>query len=241
MAADLARRSAEREWMDEEEVGLAETEACLRDLARVNALTLAYRPTLSWLARLVERSDPGRDFRIVDVGCGHGDMLRRIVRWSRQRGVDVDCIGLDANPWAKAVAEAATRPGWPIRYETADIFAWRPEQPVDVVISSLFTHHLDGGELVRFLGWMDDTAGAGWFVNDVHRHRLPYHVLRLAFPLMRLNRMVVHDGPISVARAFTPEEWRDLLDQAGLRRPDVTAERFFPFRIGVGCIRGRPA
>lgn len=237
MAADFARRSAELEWMDTEEVGLADFEACLRDLARVNGLTLAYRPTLAWFGRLVARADPGQGFRVLDVGCGYGDMLRRLVRWARVREVSVECVGIDLNPWAKPAAEAATPAGWPIRYETADLFAYRPDRPFDVILSSLFTHHLPDAALIRFLRWMDDHAAAGWFVNDLHRHRLPYHFIRTVFPALRLHPMVIHDGPISVARAFTREDWLTLLDAAGLQRDDVTVERFFPFRFGVGCIK----
>ena len=237
MAADLARRSGRTEWMDTEEIGATEFEACLRDLARVNALTLAYRPTLSWFARAVERRDPGRALHVLDVGCGYGDMLRRLLLWSRERGIDLDCVGIDLNPWAKPAAQAATPPGWPIRYRTADIFAYKPDRPVDIIISSLFTHHLTDEELIKFLRWMDAQAGVGWFINDLHRHWLPYHSVRLAFPLLRFHRMVVHDGPISVARGFTPADWDRLLQAAGLRRPDVQVERFFPFRFGVGCLR----
>ena len=75
---DLARRGSGPELMDAEDISYPELEACLRDLAKVNAWTLAYRPTLTWFSRLVRQSHPAQAFRILDVGCGYGDMLRRI-------------------------------------------------------------------------------------------------------------------------------------------------------------------
>ena len=50
---------------------------CLRDLAVVNRLTMAHRPVMNWLDRL-PAPHPARPLKIVDVGCGYGDMLRRI-------------------------------------------------------------------------------------------------------------------------------------------------------------------
>ena len=237
MALDFAQRSGEPELMDSGQIDYPEFEACLRDLARVNAWTLAYRPTLTWFSRLVERSSPAQGFRVLDVGCGYGDMLRRIAGWARRRSVPVELVGIDRNPWARRIAEAKTPESMPIRYETADLFDYRSDRPFDVVISSLFAHHLDNNELVDFLVWMNRTAARGWFVNDLHRHRLPYRFIKVAFPALRLNRLVVHDGPVSVSRAFTREDWLTLLDLAGIRREQVTVERFFPFRFGVGCIR----
>jgi SAM-dependent methyltransferase len=234
MALDFSRRSTEPELMDADDISYADFEACLRDLARVNVLTLAYRPTLAWFARLAGRADPARPLRVLDVGSGYGDMLRALARWAGRRNVPVELVGLDRNPWARQAAEAATPAGAPIRYETGDLFAYRPERPFDAVISSLFAHHLSDPELVRFLRWMDGVAVRGWFVNDLRRHRLPYRFARLVFPALRLDPMVIHDGPVSISRALTRSEWLARLDEAGLRRPDVRVESFFPYRFGVG-------
>lgn len=237
MRLNLSRRSGMAELMDDDRVAPAELAACLRDLARVNRWTLAYRPTLSWFSRLVAQCAPDRSLRVLDAGCGYGDMLRRLVRWARARGVPIEAIGIDRNPAAQSAAAAATPPDLPIRYEVADLFTFAPEKPFDVIVSSLVAHHLTDQELVRFLCWMDERAVLGWFVNDLHRHVLSYRLVRAVFPLLRLHPLVVHDGPVSIARAFTHDDWRRLLDAAGLDRGDVTVERYFPFRFGVGCIR----
>src|SRR3546814_15263673 len=66
-------------------------------------------------------------------------------------------------------------------------------RPVDIILSSLFTHHLADDELIRFLRWMAKQARIGWFVNDLHRHALPYHFIRSVMRLVPANRMVRQD------------------------------------------------
>lgn len=237
--ADLTRRSFAPELMDTERVGFDEFRQCLQHLEIVNRWTFAYRPTLAWLDQLVERRGPPQyPLSILDVGFGHGDMLRRIALWADRRGITVDLRGIDLSPWSALAASAVTPPHLPIRYETGDIFRRADEQPpVDIVLSSLFTHHLGDEDLVRFLRWMTARARVGWFINDLHRHALPYHFIRSALRLLPVNHMVRHDAPVSVARAFTREDWIRLLRSAGLTAGHVSIEWFFPFRYGVGYLR----
>ena len=231
---DFSRRSRELELMDTEDCGVAEFEACLVDLAKVNRVTIAYRPTFLWLDRLVRERRSTEPLRIVDCGSGYGDMLRKIDQWAERRGIKVELTGIDLNPWSRAAALKATPPDRPIRWITTDLFDYRPDEPVDIVLSSLFTHHLTDDQVVGFVRWMEATAAVGWFVNDLHRHPLPYHVFRLWSRLAGWHRFVQNDGPISITRAFVPEEWRRLLDRAGVPEGAAKVARYMPFRLCVG-------
>jgi hypothetical protein len=116
-----------------------------------------------------------------------------------------------------------------------DAFAY--DEPVDLVISSLFAHHLDDARLVRFLAWMEDRARLGWFVNDLRRAAFPYYGFGLLARAMRWHRFVRHDGPVSIARAFQPRDWIALVREAGLALETVTIERRFPFRLCVARVK----
>jgi Methyltransferase domain len=227
---DFSRRNALAELMDSDETDFETFRACLIDLAKVNRLTLAYRPTLGFLDRLRQSGGLPRDraITIVDVSSGSGDMLRKIDRWTARHGYEVDLVGVDLNPWSARTAEELTARGRPIRFVTANIFSWSAE-PVDIVVSSLFTHHLKDSAVVEFLTWMEANTKLGWFVNDLHRH--PYHVFRVLTRTLRFHAFVQHDGPVSIARAFDVADWRDLLDQAGLRAAEIN--RCFPYRLCV--------
>jgi SAM-dependent methyltransferase len=233
-AIDFTERSKQDELMDSEPVGFEEFRACLSDLARVNRLTLAYRPTLAFFDRLLPSGRGlGRPIEVVDIGSGYGDMLRRIDAWALRCGVDVSLTGVDLNPWSRRCAAEATPPGRKINWVTADALSYDPPRGIDVVVSSLFTHHLPDSLVARFLGWMEAKARLGWFVNDLHRHPLPYHFFRHFAHLACLHRFVQHDGPVSIARAFTTSDWRRLLGEAGVPRDAAEIRWRIPFRLTV--------
>jgi SAM-dependent methyltransferase len=228
---DFSRRSDEAELMDDPAVDLATFRDCLRDIAKVNVVTLARFPTLAFLEQLRRdgRLDIGRPVEIVDVGSGFGDALSIIGDWARHHGVAVKLTGIDLNPWSAQIAAEAGEST--ARFVTADVFDY--DGPADIVVSSLFTHHLDDGDVARFLRWMEARATIGWFVNDLHRHPVAYHGFTVLVRLMRWHRFVRHDGPVSVTRAFIPADWRALIARAGLGDAGVQVRRRFPFRLCV--------
>lgn len=229
MAVDFARRAAEPERMDADDLAEATYAALIADLARVNTITLARPPTLAWLAR----ATAGRDrFSLVDVGFGHGDMLRAVARWAGQAGKQAQLTGIDLNPRSAPVAAAASE-GLEIIWLTGDAAALAG-QP-DFIISSLVAHHMSDAELIGFIRWMDATAVRGWFINDLHRHWLAWAGFRLLAGLLRWHPIVRHDGALSVRRAFVRRDWDRLLAAAGVSGASV--RWYVPFRWGVGRLK----
>ena len=228
---DFSRRAQLHEIMD----GPCEREMLreyLKALAQVNRWFLAMRPTLAWLDSLQLPQDRG-PVRILDVGCGYGDGLRRIERWARKRGIHVQLTGLDMNPDATAIAAEATGAESEIEWVTGDVLAYVPQQRVDIVVSALFTHHLSDEDVVRFVRWMESNCAMGWFINDLSRAEASYHQFKLFTRLARLHPGVQNDGPISIARAFVASEWRALCEAAGLSAQDVTIAGWKPGRLCV--------
>ena len=229
---DFRSRAQLTELMDEP-CGREELRACLCDLAWVNRCLLGYRPLLDWLGRLLP-APSAEPVHILDVGCGYGDSLRRIERWANAQGVAVELTGLDINPETAVIAAEASPRGSRIRWLSTDVFAFKPEQPIHVVVSSLFTHHLDEPDVVRFLQWMERNAMLGWFINDLSRNAVPYHLFRAFSKLAGLHPFVQHDGPVSIARAFVPEDWRRMCAAVGLHDGSVMIRGYTPGRLCVG-------
>jgi len=227
----LDARSRDEEWMDTVPVSPGDFAACLGDLGRVNLVTRAQAPTLAFLRRATRDWPRDRPLRVLDVGSGGGDMLRRIARWGRRRSQALNLVGLDLHPYSTLAAEAATPAGLPIRYVTGDVFALGPDARFDLIVSSLFTHHLADADVVRFLRFMEERARRGWFVNDLHRHVLALHGFRLLSWAAGWHRFVRHDGAVSVRRAFQVAEWRALLAEAGIK--NARLRWFTPFRLCV--------
>lgn len=228
---DLSSRASLSEWMDDDAVDFDTFAGCLRDLAKVNVATLAHRPTLAFLEQLARtgRWPKDRPLSLIDVGSGYGDGLRAIQYWASRRALDISLTGLDRNPWSARAAQAASGPHQPIAWLTTDVFDYAGEP--DVIISSLFTHHLDDWQLVRFLGLMDRRAQIGWHVNDLLRHPVAYVGFSALAKVMRWHPFVRHDGPVSILRAFSPGDWRGYLAEAGVEGASV--RRRFPFRLCV--------
>ena len=223
----LAVRAQAEELMDADDLDPQVYAAVVADLARVNVVTMAARPTLAFLARAAR----GRQhLRILDVGYGDGDMLRQIARWAARRGLAVDLVGIDLNPRSAMAAAAHTPADLAIDYRTGD-YAALAHEPWDVIVSSLVAHHMSAVQLVAFLRFMEAHASAGWLVNDLHRHGFAYWGFPILATLFRWHPIVRHDGTLSIARSYRPDEWPPILTAAGITGARVA--RRFPFRLCV--------
>jgi hypothetical protein len=212
--------------MDAEGVDPETFAEVLAGLATVNTWTLARPPTLRFLAGIAARKP---DFTLLDVGFGHGDMLRSVRRWADWRGLAPRLVGIDLDPKSEPIARAATPADMRIEYHSGDAYAL--DLAPDVIVSSLVTHHMPDADIVRFLDWMERSARLGWFVNDLHRHRLAHEGFRLLSAVMRWHPFVRHDGPLSVARAFRRADWNRLLAESTVPRGAVSVRWHLPFRL----------
>ena len=224
----LAVRSQAEELMDADDLDAATYADVVGDLATVNTVTMARRPTLDFLARA---TGGRKSFRLLDVGFGDGDMLRRIARWAKAKGIEAELVGVDLNPRSEQAARAH---GGNIRYVTGD-YADLAHEPWDVIVSSLVAHHMSHDQLIAFLRFMEGHASAGWFVNDLHRHGFAHRGFPILATIARWHRIVRHDGTLSIARSYRPDEWPPLLAEAGITQAKV--RRVFPFRLCVERLR----
>jgi SAM-dependent methyltransferase len=174
-------------------------------------------------------------FRLLDVGFGHGDTLRRIARWARKRDIAVDLVGVDLNPNSAEAARSATPAEMPIEYRTGD-YAAQPT-PFDFVVSSLVAHHMSDDQLRAFIRYMEEQALRGWLINDLHRHRFAYYGFPWLARLLGAHRIVREDGKLSIARSFRAAEWRAILAGAGVPEGAARIVRRFPFRLCVERLR----
>lgn len=225
----LEERLQAEELMDDPALPEEDYVAAMRDLAAVNRLTLAYRPTLQFLARAAQNRS---DLKVLDVGFGDGDMLRQVRRFLNQRQVENTLVGIDLNP--RSLAAARAKPSDGIEWRIGD-YAELAGEGWDCVISSLVAHHMSREQLLAFLRFMEAEARVGWFVNDLHRHGFAFHGYPLLARLMGWHPIVRQDGRTSIARSYRPAEWPPLLAEAGVDGARVF--RAFPFRLCVEKVR----
>lgn len=220
--------------MDTHDFSFQEFSRYLIHLEYINRFSFAYYPVLQWLKRERLAASPKR-WSILDVGSGRGDMARKIWRLSQQYKFSVTVTGIDINPFATMAAARLIRKGVPVYFKTEDVFTYTLKTKPDYIISVQFTHHLNDAELVTFIKWLDRNACQGWFINDLHRHPIPYYGIKFALRLLPVHRFTKYDGPLSVARAFTKKDWQGLLNEAGIEKSRISIRWHFPYRYTVTC------
>jgi SAM-dependent methyltransferase len=223
-AKGLAQRATETELLDE---GVPPDEArrSLADLRLVNRLPGGRARLLRAVRPFLEGSEHPR---LLDVGCGSGDVPAFIARAFGGRltavGVDLKPLHLESAPGGvlRVVGDARRLPFGPASF--------------DVVTASLFLHHFDPPQVAPLLRSLYALARRALVVSDLQRARAFYLFGRAFFPLMFRSRVSVEDGLLSIRRAFTERELRAAFAEAGI---PARIRRGFPYRLLA--IAERPA
>lgn len=225
---DLSSRNRRPERMDDPALDAKSHERALRGLERINAWSASVG-TLWEVLRRLSASNPSGPLRVLDVASGGGDVPIGLWRKARRDGVEIEVVGCDVSETAMAFARRrARRDGARVEFRVVD--ALRDELPAgfDVVTCSLFLHHLDEEDVVRFLASAGKAARRAVVVDDLERSRAGFFLARVATRFLSASDVVHADGPLSVEGAFTVEEARGLAARAGLAGARI--ETRWPFR-----------
>jgi len=201
----------------------------LDNLRILNRYLGAYRGVL-WVLERLFLGGRLAAFSLLDVGTGSGDLPMTIVRWARPRGVSIKIVGLEPNRVAAGVARQRTA-------DFAEVSIVRgegrsppfPPRSFDFVLSSQLLHHFSPEEIVSLLRGWSRLARRGILVSDLIRHPLAYFGIRLLTTLWTRNEMTRTDAPLSVHRAFTVAEWKEIFIRAGIGKFHLCT--LFPFRV----------
>ncbi|MES2219054.1 MAG: methyltransferase domain-containing protein [Pseudomonadota bacterium] len=232
----LTERSQEKELLD---LGPAyytsdEYAHCLKKLFTINKLFGFFRSTVKTLKNFLKNST------VLDVGCGGGLFLLHLNKFFPQ----MKMLGTDIS--TAAISEAQqTLKAWRINQPNLNVAFELQQQPelllpensFDIILITLVCHHLTDKELINFLQQAHFAAGKAVIINDLHRHGLAHGLYKLVSPLFR-NRLITHDGLISIRRGFTRKEWELLLQQAGIQNYQL--KWYFPFRWQLVLLKEPP-
>ncbi len=167
---------------------------------------------------------------MLDVATGGGDVPIRLWHRAQRAGLDVELVGCDRSERALEFARRqADRARASVRFFHWDILQGPPPERFDVVISSLFLHHLEEDQAVQVLRDLARTVDGQVLIDDLRRSRLGWCLAQIACRVLTSSPVVHFDGPVSVAGAFTCAEAFDLATRAGLT--GATVRRRFPFRF----------
>ena len=213
---DTTSRSNDTELMDDFSMKGELLRDTLDKLGAINKWLGGNRVTLNGLRQLLEHQPKEKVYTIVDIGCGHGDILRLIGDYGRKHDFSFQLIGIDANQDAIDYAVELSAAYDELSFKKLDVFSEEFQaMEYDVVLSTLFLHHLDETEIRSLLQLMSTKAKLGVVVNDLHRHRLAYGLFKLLGTVIS-NHMIVQDGLTSVLRAFKRKEIEQISNQLNL-------------------------
>src|SRR5215208_190126 len=223
------QRSHRLEHIDTGNYTAEEYEDCIGELQLVNRWIGDAHSLKATLLREIEARSL-TSFSILDVGAGSGELLRVAATWARQTNRAFSGVGLELNErMAESILEESEYFD-EIRSVRGDALQLPfADAQFDYVMCSLFTHHLLDEQVVQVLREMSRVARRRIFVIDLHRHPVAYFLYTTLGKIVLHNRLLRHDGALSILRGFKSDELLELAQRAGLQ--DIWIERHFPYRL----------
>ena len=207
---DTSFRSEETEIMDDFSLEGEMFRDTLDKLETINRTLGGNVVTINGVKKLIQNQPKNKTIKIIDLGCGHGDILRDLAKYGRKKGYAFQLIGIDANPDAVEYANELSTEYPELSFQAVDIFSSDFKKlEYDVALCTLFAHHFKDDELKPLLKNLVSSANLGVVVNDLHRHKLAYYLFKL-IGLFIKNKMVREDGLTSILRAFKRENLEKL-------------------------------
>lgn len=233
---DFKQRSLKKEILDQTDIPFSDIERNLKELEWINSHLGGHAVTINGLKNLIGNR---KAISICEIGCGGGDNLNAINRYCKKNHVNVSFIAVDINKDCIAYARAHVI-SQKVDFIVSDyrVVHFQKEKP-DIIFSSLFCHHFTDDQLVQMLAWMNRNASLGFFINDLHRHPLAYHFIKITSKIFSRSYLVKNDAPLSVLRAFKKMEWKRLLTEAGLKHASVKWCWAFRYLVTSGSTKER--
>ncbi|WP_375579512.1 methyltransferase domain-containing protein [Marivirga tractuosa] len=227
---DLSYRSEEEEIMDDLSDDSPSLYQALKELDIINHWLGGNAITLNAVKKIFQEN-PKREWQIADLGCGSGEMLLKIAKWCRIQNIKVQLHGFDANPNVITYAKDHCK-GYPeISFHAENIFSKRfKNKEFNVICCTLFLHHFPQNDLVNLLKQFHAQSDKV-IINDLHRHPFAYYSIKWITRFFSKSTMVQNDACLSVWRAFTKKDWKEILQLAEIKNYDLVWRWAFRWKL----------
>jgi 2-polyprenyl-3-methyl-5-hydroxy-6-metoxy-1,4-benzoquinol methylase len=225
---DYKKRSLQKEILDQNNIAFADIALNMKELEFINSKLGGHSITIKGFKELLKEK---KEVSVCEIGCGGGDNLSAIFRYCTRHNIDVSFTGIDINKDCIAFAKENSKIK-NVNFIVSDYkkITFESEKP-DIIFSSLFCHHFTDDELVEMMIWMKNNSTLGFFINDLHRHPIAYHFIKMATRIFSKSYLVKNDAPISVLRGFKKNEWKQILHKAGFEKFSIRWKWAFRYLI----------
>ncbi len=220
MMPDFSKRSYQKELLDRDDIPFSDLERNLLELDFINTYLGGHAVTILGLECLL--TDPSKTYTILDIGSGGGDTLRFIAKWALKASWKANLVGLDYKKEAIEFATFKSKGFSNISFVQSDYkdLAKLNFKP-DIIISSLFCHHLNDEHLIEYLKLIDQNSTIGFVINDLHRNPFAYFSIKWLTSLFSSSYLVKNDAPLSVMRGFSKNEVLSYFTKAEVSMPEI--------------------
>jgi 2-polyprenyl-3-methyl-5-hydroxy-6-metoxy-1,4-benzoquinol methylase len=209
---DFKIRSTQLELIDDSDIPAEALHQNLKELAFINTYLGGFQISARGLSQLL--TNPAKKYHVVDIGCGGGDTLITLANWAKKNKFTIQFTGVDMKADAINYARENCKSYPNIQFIVSDYKLAQFNQEVDVVVSTLFCHHLNEVELQESLVWMKKTAKIGFVINDLHRSKIAYYSIKWLTAIFSKSYLVKNDAAVSVSRGFKKSELQKQLNDA---------------------------
>jgi 2-polyprenyl-3-methyl-5-hydroxy-6-metoxy-1,4-benzoquinol methylase len=202
-------RSREEEIMDKFDFQGEELKKVLRTIDKINTKLGGHRVTIKGIEKLLTKNK-NKHLVIADIGCGSGDALRQISKWAKSKDINVQLIGIDANPYTIQIAREWSKTYKNISYRVIDVFSEDfDEFEADIMTCCLTLHHFQDDFIQKLLPVLSSKASLGLIINDLHRNKIAYHLFKLYCSVFVNSEVARKDGLTSILRGFKFQDFEN--------------------------------
>lgn len=211
-------RTENPEIMDDFSLEGEELRDALDKIASINQLLGGNKLTLNSL-KLMLPSDKSTVVTIVDIGCGNGDMLRKIADYGLNNNYTFNLIGIDANAFTIAYAQKLSTQYPTISYRCEDVFKLDAiKLKSDIILCTLTLHHFKNEEIMQLLSTFYQAVSLGIVINDLQRSVISYRLFQLLCAIFGLNAMSREDGLTSILRGFKRKDLVEFSEKLNFKK-----------------------
>ncbi len=220
---DLTLRATDPELMDDPEISKIDLKEALRDISKANKLLGGNRITIKAIERLFNENPSKKEWTIVDVGCGDGEILRLIADYFNSKKIQIHLVGLDLSSQSIAMGKELSNTYPNIDLRVKDILTIDNESfDCDILICTLTLHHFKDQEILVFMKQFVALAQVAVVINDLERSKIAYQLFRLFSRIFIKSHVAKNDGLISIASGFKKPELKIVAQQLKLKHSEIT-------------------
>ncbi len=195
---DFRRRSTELEMLDHPgQFSSGVLSQTYREINFINKYLLGDYFLQNDLIRLL-MGYPTKTLTLLDLGCGNGNLLRKLQLALKPLGFRVIGVGFD--PYLESIGD---------KFQTEDLHLYSDwnqlvaRHPIDIAITSLTLHHLYDEVLAEALHRLMVAPRYGFVISDLVRSPIAYYLIKGMTAVFSRSDLVKNDAPLSVCRGFS--------------------------------------